>query len=254
MSERASKYGFDPSWSDERRRLALIEQVYDPPTFATLEQLGVSAGWRCVDVGAGGGSVARWLSGKVGDQGRVVAVDLDTRFFDGDAGIEARRLDILSDDLEPDAYDLVHCRLLLHHLRDRQLQAVRRMAASLRPGGVLVATECYTGALLESSTPALALVWKAFHDAMPNADYRWVPRLAATLQAAGLTEVQAAARADVVCGATAQAEVLCLTVQAVRERIPSTVDVDAGLARLRDPVAIEPGVIWYTAWGRRGTD
>lgn len=106
-------YGFDPSWSDERRRLALIERVYDPPTISRLRELGVGAGWRCLDVGAGGGSIARWLRDQVGPDGQVVAVDLDTRFFDEEPGIEARRLDILIDDLEQDSYDLVHCRLLL---------------------------------------------------------------------------------------------------------------------------------------------
>jgi 2-polyprenyl-3-methyl-5-hydroxy-6-metoxy-1,4-benzoquinol methylase len=93
-----SGYLFDPSWSDERRRLALIERVYDPVTTSRLEQLGVGAGWRCVDVGAGGGSVARWLRDQVGPEGSVVAVDLDTRFFENEAGIESRRLDILADE------------------------------------------------------------------------------------------------------------------------------------------------------------
>jgi 2-polyprenyl-3-methyl-5-hydroxy-6-metoxy-1,4-benzoquinol methylase len=136
-----SGYLFDPSWSDERRRLALIERVYDPVTTSRLEQLGVGAGWRCVDVGAGGGSVARWLRDQVGPDGSVVAVDLDTRFFENERGVESRRLDILADELERDAYDLVHCRLLLHHLRGKQLDAAQRMVAALRPGGVLLASE-----------------------------------------------------------------------------------------------------------------
>src|SRR5690348_1451369 len=75
-------YGFDPSWSDERRRLALIEQCYDPMTIARLTALGVALGWRCLEIGAGGGSVSRWLRDRVGADGRVVAMDLDTRFVD----------------------------------------------------------------------------------------------------------------------------------------------------------------------------
>jgi hypothetical protein len=39
--------------------------------------------------------------------------------------------------------------------------------------------------------------------------------------------------------------------EAVRERMPAAVDIDAGLDRLRDPTAFEPGVVWYHAWGRR---
>jgi hypothetical protein len=93
-------YGFDPSWSDERRRLALIERCYDPITTSRLTQVGVAAGWRCLDVGVGGGSIARWLRDQVGPDGDVVAIDLDTRFFEDEPGIEARRCDILVDEIE----------------------------------------------------------------------------------------------------------------------------------------------------------
>jgi SAM-dependent methyltransferase len=123
-------------------------------TISRLTELGVAAGWRCLDVGAGRGSVARWLRDRVGPDGRVVAVDLDTRFFENEPGIEASQRDILADEIEQDAFDLVHCRLLLHHLRGRQLEAVTRMASALRPGGVLIASECYLGAM-RASGPAV---------------------------------------------------------------------------------------------------
>jgi len=245
------EYGYDPSWPDERRRLALIERIWDPATTAQLDRLGVANGWRCVDVGAGGGSIARWLRDRVGADGTVVAVDLDTRFFEGENGIEARRLDILGDDLERDAYDLVHCRLLLHHLRGKELEAVRRMVAALRPGGVLLAAEPYLGAMLSSPTPALAAIWRALVEAMPNANFLWAPALPATLESAGLTNVEATGKADVIRGGTPEADVLGLTVKAVRERIPREVDIDNGLKVLDDPATLEPGVVWYYAWGRR---
>src|SRR5438876_5332834 len=50
ISRPVEGYGFDPSWSDERRRLALIERCYGPITTSRLTQLGVAAGWRCLDV------------------------------------------------------------------------------------------------------------------------------------------------------------------------------------------------------------
>ena len=52
-------------------------------------------------------------------------------------------------------------------------------------------------------------------------------------------------------GGTPEADVLGLTVKAVRERIPDEVDIDAGLDLLNDPTTLEPGVVWYYAWGRR---
>lgn len=244
-------YGFDVSWSDERRRLALIERCYDPITTSRLSQLGVGAGWRCLDVGAGGGSISRWLRDQVGPNGEVVAIDLDTRFFEDEPGIEARRADILADEIEPEAFDLVHCRLLLHHLRGNQLEAVERMASALRPGGLLFASECYLGAMCASATRAYAEMWRGFYTAMPGADYDWAVALPATLVAAGLAEVESSGDVDLVRGGTPPAELLRLTVEAVRDRIPGDIDVDAGLTVLADPTALEPGIVWYTAWGKR---
>jgi hypothetical protein len=68
-----------------------------------------------------------------------------------------------------------------------------------------------------------------------------------------LTDVEASGHADVVRGGTPEAELLGLTLEAVRERMPDDVDIDPGLDRLRDPSAFEPGVVWYHAWGRRST-
>ena len=187
----AGNYGIDPSWGQERHRLALIEKFYDPMTIAQLTELGVAAGWRCLEIGTGGGSIARWLRDRVGPEGRVVAIDLDTRWFAAEPGIEARRADIMSDEIERDAFDLVHCRLLLHHLRGKQVEAVQRMASTLRPGGIFIASECYLGAMRASCTRAFAELWRGLYAALPNADYEWPVSLPATLQAAGLEAVDA---------------------------------------------------------------
>jgi ubiquinone/menaquinone biosynthesis C-methylase UbiE len=77
-----AQYVFDHSWKKERQRLASIERMLDPYTIQCLESFGVDASWRCLEVGAGGGSIAEWLCGKVGPHGRVVATDLQTKFLE----------------------------------------------------------------------------------------------------------------------------------------------------------------------------
>ena len=67
----------------ERERLALLTQFADPITTRRLTDLGVGRGWRCLEVGAGNGSIARWLASRVGSEGRVVATDLNPRFLGG---------------------------------------------------------------------------------------------------------------------------------------------------------------------------
>jgi 2-polyprenyl-3-methyl-5-hydroxy-6-metoxy-1,4-benzoquinol methylase len=126
----------------ERRRLALLTQIADPITTRRLTGLGVGPGWRCLDVGAGDGSVARWLASRVGAQGRVVATDLNPRFLVRHElpNLEVRRHNILEDGLEAAHFDLVHCRALLMHLPD-PVRALRRMVDAVRPGGWLFVEE-----------------------------------------------------------------------------------------------------------------
>jgi SAM-dependent methyltransferase len=248
-----SGYAFDTSSSDEQARLALLEECYDPATIATLTRLGVDTGWRCLEVGAGSGSIARWLRDRVGPGGQVVAVDLDTRFIENEPGIDAHQVDILTSDLAPSAFDLVHCRALLHHLPGKQAQAIARMVAQLRPGGLLVAEEPYFGPMFGSPTPGWVSTWRAYGAAMPSADYGWAVALGAALQGAGLVGIEAAGRADVVQGDTPEAELLRLSLEAVRERLPAGSNIDEGIRLLRDPTAFEPGMVWYTASGRRAS-
>jgi SAM-dependent methyltransferase len=125
----------------ESARLRLLERCRDPGTTRRLEALGVTNGWRCLEVGAGRGSIVRWLAERVGGDGSVVACDLDPRFLtDVPGNVEVRTLDIREQDVEPGKYDLVHCRALLMHLPD-PAAALGRMAKALRPGGLLLAEE-----------------------------------------------------------------------------------------------------------------
>jgi hypothetical protein len=43
---------------DELARLRLVEGYIDPQTFRCFDKIGVDEGWRCLEVGAGAGSVA----------------------------------------------------------------------------------------------------------------------------------------------------------------------------------------------------
>jgi len=125
----------------ERHRLSLLESVDDPWTIRHLTELGFSAGWRCLEIGGGGGSVARWMAEQVGSDGYVLATDIDTRFLD-DGGAEnlvVRRHDIATEQLDQQ-FDLVHCRHVLMHVLDRDA-AFERMVSALRPGGVLLIEE-----------------------------------------------------------------------------------------------------------------
>ena len=137
-------YFADDSPADrEKVRLRALEALCDGATTRRLAALGVAPGWRCLEVAAGRGSVARWLAARAGRSGRVVATDLNPRFLRGadlPGNVEVREHDILQRGFEPDAYDLVHARALLVHMPDPE-RTVARLAAAVRPGGWLLLEE-----------------------------------------------------------------------------------------------------------------
>ncbi|OBF80000.1 hypothetical protein A5791_09595 [Mycobacterium sp. 852002-51163_SCH5372311] len=144
----------DHEAADELTRLRLIEQFNDPSTLRQLDAIGVADGWRCLEVGAGAGSVTRWLSQRVGPGGKVVAADLDVRFL-GDItapNVEVRHCDITQDPIEPSSYDLVHARNVVAHLRD-PVSVLRRLATALKPGGWLMIEDVDNGTV-EAADPA----------------------------------------------------------------------------------------------------
>jgi SAM-dependent methyltransferase len=135
-------YTLANSWQRAERRLKLLEACLDPSTQKRISQLGVGPGWCCLEAGAGGGSITRWLCSQVGDRGRVTAVDLDTRFVEQlDAtNLEVHRLNLVVDPLPKEAFDFVHTRLVLMHIPQRE-EVLERLIAALRPGGVLLVEE-----------------------------------------------------------------------------------------------------------------
>jgi ubiquinone/menaquinone biosynthesis C-methylase UbiE len=80
MTADEQTYAFDNALAVQRERLDTLQELFDPGTIRQLEARGVAPGWRCLEVGAGGGSIAEWLCDRVGPDGSVVATDLDTRW------------------------------------------------------------------------------------------------------------------------------------------------------------------------------
>lgn len=126
----------------ELERLQAIERVFDPASRARIQATGITANWQCLEVGAGAGSITQWLAAAVGERGRVVAVDLDTRFITNLqlSNVEVLQADIRHPPLENNSFDLVHARYVLIHIPDFQV-ALSRMVSLLKPGGWIVVEE-----------------------------------------------------------------------------------------------------------------
>lgn len=258
-------YLLDNAWEQQRQRLAGLEAWFDPGSIRHLTALGVTAGWRCLEVGGGGGSIARWLCQRVGPTGHVVATDLDTRFLVAldEPNLDVRQHDITRDPLPERAFDLVHARFVLEHLADRAT-ALRRMLASLAPGGWLLIEETDSASWLpapEASAEAAALFIRWTHAFIALCQSTGLDpyagrRGAGELHALGLSEVDAEGRVYMVRGGTPPAEVWRLTAEQLRPRLIasgflSEDDMTRVLTLLADPsFAWMEGLVMAT-WGRK---
>ncbi|MFI9150252.1 class I SAM-dependent methyltransferase [Streptomyces sp. NPDC053367] len=191
------RYGeavFRPEQAGEGERIDFGALAYDDITMARLRALGVGPGWRCLDVGAGTGTVARRLLEEAGVS-CVLAVDRDVRFLAERPvpGLEPLETDITVTGSVPGRHRLVHARFVLMHLPERE-RLIRALAELVEPGGVLVLSDAVDltgdGAPATPYTTAMRAMWRGLR-ATIGTDVSWVPSYPRLLRAAGLTRVGA---------------------------------------------------------------
>jgi SAM-dependent methyltransferase len=248
-------------------RFTAIGAIFDPSTLRHMDDLGLGAGWRCWEVGAGGTSVVTALAERVGPTGSVLATDLDVSWATGAAGptIEVRRHDVALDPppTPPDGpFDLVHARLVLVHVTERAA-AMANMVAALRPGGWLFIEDADPSiqplSCLEDLGPEQHLanrIRTGFRSLMADrgvdlAYGRTLPRL---FRAAGLTDVRADASFPISHPACAPLELA--TIELIRDQllahgVATEADIDRHLANVRAGSLdlTQPPMI--SCWGRR---
>ena len=121
------------------------------PTPLILERMGLAPGMRALEVGPGVGYVSVQAARRVGDAGRLVALELQPEMArrarqrlaeSGIANSEVREGDVTAAPLEPASYDLAFLVTVFGEIPDRDL-AIRRLRDALKPGGTLSVTEVF---------------------------------------------------------------------------------------------------------------
>jgi SAM-dependent methyltransferase len=226
-------YVLDQGFAQERARLSGMESLWDPGSRALLDELGIGAGWKCLEVGAGGGSLVEWLAAR---GAKVTAVDIDTRFIESLASdsIEVRRVDIREDELPQTEFDLVHARLVLEHLSDRR-NILDRLGTALRPGGWIVIEDydwsCFgfdEGKEPDRSSDNVAEAILTFM-AQAGFERDYGRRIVAELADAGFVDIRGEGRARVIDSTSPGFDFFRLSFESLRVAV-----VDAGLLSAED--------------------
>lgn len=125
-------------------RLDALAALLNPVSFRHLRRLGIGEGWRCWEVGAGGPSIPEWMVEQVGSQGYVLATDLDLAWLPAEPGFALLRHDVGVEPPPETDFDLIHARLVLVHVPERDA-ALTSLVSALRPGGWLLLEEADPG-------------------------------------------------------------------------------------------------------------
>jgi SAM-dependent methyltransferase len=259
----ASRYAFEHAGQPASDRFDALAALYDETTQRHLRARGLGPGWRCLEVGAGGGSVALWLSEQVGPAGHVLATDLNVDYLERLQGgnLEVQRHNIVSDPLPDAAFDLAHTRLVLVHIPEREA-VLERLIGALKPGGWLVLEEFDSRSTVpvafdnpaETEVRLVSAIQQGL--ASHGADTALGRRLPGRLRALGMRDVGAEGRVFYWQGGSTWAglhrtNALRLRSEIVGSGMMTDDEFERELARLDDPEVLAPSPTMWTVWGRR---
>jgi SAM-dependent methyltransferase len=259
MTLAGRRYVFDNdnTHSDEQHRC--LAAAYDPATTGSLAATGVGPGWQCLEVGAGGGSIAQWLAGRVAPTGGVLATDINPRHIRAAPGLTVQRHDVVHDPLPERRFDLVHARLVLLHLPDR-LAVLDKLVRALKPGGRLQLDEfdiAYGPALGGPDNGLYERFLDAKAEVMRTAGAlgTWGRSVGAAMTAAGLERVEARPHVSLWDRDSPGLRLLVHHTRHLRDAFVAAGFSDDDLARVRDVMAHEDfracSCLFYTVRGRR---
>jgi SAM-dependent methyltransferase len=250
-------YVIQSDWGGEPERLRLLGEWRDPLTLARMEALGLGGGWRCLEVGVGGGTTTRAIAARVRPTGMVIAADINGDFLaplEGEPGVTTVCCDVRVHDFPAGSFDLIHTRLVLVHLPDR-MAVMKRMADWLAPGGWVFFEEPDIAAAVASPNRLWARHMEAYAT-HGGYDIYTGRALGAEVASLGLADVGMHIDTAVVEGGTDLSRWYAMTIDAVRPGLiaggaVTAEDLDEIVAALGRPGLLEQGMTFVGVWARK---
>lgn len=243
----------------ELERLQAIESIFDPASRRRILLGGLKPGDCCLEVGAGAGSVMRWMAEQVGPSGRVTAVDINTRFLDKSPGnVAVVEGDVRSLVFEPISFDLIHARYVLVHISEYKA-VLDSLWKALKPGGALVIEEPdftayrgFSGTEVQAFNKVHQAILQMYNG--KGVDPSLGTKLPALFQGLGAKDIVIENDSPIVCGGTGIATMMNLSAVQLKEKYLATgkvsaTDLEAYARYSRDPAA---WAIYYATIGAMG--
>lgn len=240
-----------------------LAALLDPETTTRIEQLCDLAGARCLEIGAGAGSIAVWLADRVGPTGSVTATDLKPQQIPARPQLTVLRHDLLTDPIPPGPFDLIHARLVLMHLPQR-IEILHRLTQSLADGGVLLIEDwdtATTGEVLAAASEEAFALRAACRDAIRQVyaahgtDGTWARRIHSAMVAEGLANVETVVSGRSWTGGGPGCRVMTSSLDQMRDALLAVGMTERQHTELRqayaDPEFVISGFLLYSTSGRR---
>jgi ubiquinone/menaquinone biosynthesis C-methylase UbiE len=131
---------------DEVARLGLQHRVWRPVVTECWQRVGITHGWRVLDVGAGPGYATADLAEIVGPTGSVLGIERSARFLEaardrcrrrGLTNVEFREADLMEVSLGQLGLDASWCRWVASFVSS-PAKLIDNIASALRPGGLAI--------------------------------------------------------------------------------------------------------------------
>ena len=131
---------------EEVARLGLQHRVWRPVVTECWQRVGITDGWKVIDVGSGPGYATADLAEIVGPTGAVLGIERSARFLEvarercarrGLTNVEFREGDLMEVSLGNLNYDASWCRWVASFVSSPK-KLMDKIAAALRPGGVAI--------------------------------------------------------------------------------------------------------------------
>ena len=179
--------------TDPMNRRRLRELHSDPRSRSFLSRVGLPETASCVEIGAGLGSMARWLASDIAPRGSVLATERRPELVAaisaaGGSNLRAVCHDVRTEPLPVGDLDLIYGRFVLEHIEERDA-LIPRLCEHLRPGGWLVLEDAVFMEATLTGPPAYRAAMLGFAAGKTGTDYHWADRLPDHLRAAGMVDV-----------------------------------------------------------------